>query len=114
MNKPTFGPWFVGAQNDGLYVIDRPPRPSNDDINPDADVEVIAKVYRPADGRHETEMARARLIAAAPDLLEASKELDGLDCCEGYTFPESDWPRLWKALGLARAAVAKAEGKATD
>lgn len=34
--------WYVGAQNDGLFVIDAPPRPSTDDINPDQDVNVIA------------------------------------------------------------------------
>jgi hypothetical protein len=24
-------PWYLGAQNDGLFIIDTPPRPSNDD-----------------------------------------------------------------------------------
>lgn len=27
--------WYVGAQNDGCFIIDRPPRPSNDDVVPD-------------------------------------------------------------------------------
>lgn len=34
--------WYVGAQNDGLFVIDAPPRPLNDYVNPDQDVNVIA------------------------------------------------------------------------
>lgn len=28
--------WYLGAQNDGLFIINRPPRPSNDDIDPDS------------------------------------------------------------------------------
>lgn len=23
--------WYVGAMNDGLFIVDQPPRPSNDD-----------------------------------------------------------------------------------
>lgn len=34
--------WYVGAMNDGAFVIDAPPRPSTDDINPHQDVNVIA------------------------------------------------------------------------
>lgn len=34
--------WYVGAMNDGAFVIDAPPRPSTDDINPHQDVGVIA------------------------------------------------------------------------
>ena len=39
--------YYVGAQNDALYIIDKPPRPSNDDQwhdRPDGP-NVIAKVY---------------------------------------------------------------------
>lgn len=36
--------WYVGAQNDGLFIIDQPPRPSNDYINPDLHVNVIRAV----------------------------------------------------------------------
>lgn len=48
------------------------------------------------------------LVAAAPDLLDACRALDELDCCLGYVFPGSDWPKLWAALDAARAAIAKA------
>lgn len=34
--------WYVGAMNDGLFVIDAPPRPSTDDITNQPNVNVIA------------------------------------------------------------------------
>lgn len=43
--------WYVGAMNDALFVIDAPPRPSTDSINPDQpNVNVIAALgnYREA------------------------------------------------------------------
>lgn len=65
--KHTKGPWYVGAMNGCLFIIDQPPRPSNDDVNPDRQVNVVAKLdYASAD-------ANARLIAAAPELLEVLK-----------------------------------------
>ena len=69
----TPGPWYVGAQNDALYIIDQPPRPSNDDINPDANTNPIAKVYVAPDRRHETEAANARILAKAPEMLDTLK-----------------------------------------
>jgi hypothetical protein len=54
--------------------------------------------------------ADARLIAAAPDLLAACEAIDALDCCTGYSFPDSDWPLFWEALEKARAALVKARG----
>ena len=61
----TPGPWYVGAQNDALYIITRPPRPSRDDIVDIPDVKVIAIINVCNDD------ANARLIAAAPALLAA-------------------------------------------
>ena len=58
-SKHTPGPWFVGAQNDALYIINRRPAHDNDYPNHDADVTCIAKVY---------DEANAALIARAPDL----------------------------------------------
>lgn len=102
-SEHTPGPWHVGAQNDISFVIDKPPRPSNDDINPDHDVTVIAKVYQVAGG-YDEEAANARLLAAAPDLLQACRELinyelgmrGGLSVC----------------VRMAQAAIARAEGGA--
>ena len=53
--------------------------------------------------------ANARLIAAAPDLLAACKAVD-----DAWTGGENgDWRgALDRALGMARAAIAKAEGGA--
>lgn len=48
--------------------------------------------------------ANARLIAAAPDLLEALKGL----CRQGITSTAADWDTAWST---ARAAIAKAEGE---
>lgn len=50
--------------------------------------------------------ANARLIAAAPELLEACKRLMGRAFVGSHTPREQD--PLWK---LAHAAIAKAEGK---
>ena len=55
--------------------------------------------------------ADARLITASLDLYEACKALGALDCCEGYTLPRDEYLKLWDALGKARAAIAKAEGR---
>lgn len=33
--------WFVGSMNDGCFIIDKPPRPSHDYPNHDADVRCI-------------------------------------------------------------------------
>ena len=66
-SKHTPGPWFVGAQNDALYIIDRRPAHDNDYPNHHADVGCIAKVY---DDIRDAEIGRANaaLIARAPDL----------------------------------------------
>lgn len=57
--------------------------------------------------REECE-GNARLIAAAPDLLEALRAL--AECVEGYR--QTGCLGAWdKPLGEARAAIAKAEGE---
>lgn len=61
-----------------------------------------AGVYREAD---------ARLICAAPDLLEACKTLLKMDCCDGYEPKREDFVHLWDAISRAHEAVAKAEGR---
>ena len=50
--------------------------------------------------------ANARLIAAAPDLLEALKKIAKIE----DKMVGSDWEEIEEARAIARAAVAKAEG----
>lgn len=87
----TPGPWKIEErQIDDYYV------------NIQAKVETIAAVLT-MDPVYPTkkEMANARLITAAPDLLEALKEL--------VAVPNKHRPdRVWDE---ARAAIAKAEGR---
>lgn len=69
---PT-GPWFVGAMNDGLFIIDEPPRPAPVDfINPNAgqNTRVIAKLPE-NDRRADKEAA---VLAAGPELVGALRE----------------------------------------
>jgi hypothetical protein len=57
-------------------------------------------------------IANARLIAAAPDMLEAlvaAKEL--ADVMEGLTSGRSDDEWVWAAQATINAAIAKAEGR---
>lgn len=71
----TTKPWYVGAQNDMLYIIaGRAPSPDNDYPMHEAARTVIAKVYD-EDKSHTEAEANARLIAAAPELYVSVREL---------------------------------------
>ena len=87
MNKDTPGPWTHEGQGDITGIEDngfgRGP------------VDVCSVYLRTVEGRHE---ANARLIAAAPDLLEA------LEC-----LIKSDHDDV---IEMARAAIARARGEA--
>jgi hypothetical protein len=67
--------------------------------------EVGEKALAVGAGHYPSNIANARLIAAAPDLLEA---------CEALTHWDECWPSaaLGEALRKARAALAKAKGGA--
>ena len=84
MSKHTPGPWRV--------VEDRVPS----SLEVYAGKTAIAECWRRADV--ETEIANARLIAAAPDLLEALE------------FVIRGVPDTWEGVQKARAAIAKATG----
>lgn len=92
----TPGPWFVGAQNDGLYIIDGQPSPAPYDgpIPREHGPNVVARPNFALAGYE----ANAKLIAAAPEMLAALKF---------YAEYFDD-----EALGdAARGAIAKAEGR---
>jgi hypothetical protein len=91
MSSFTPGPWNI-FQSIGLEV--------------EADGIPICEIWQRGD--EEQEQANARLIAAAPDLLEALKEV--LSSWEdGYT-PNEDQD----TYNTARAAIRKATGKECD
>lgn len=85
----TPGPWYVGAQNDLLFVIaGRAPSADNDYPNHDAVRTVIAQLEFRDKGKSE-EAANARLIAAAPEMFALlqlfaaetfCEDTDGKDC----------------------------------
>jgi hypothetical protein len=100
MSKRTPGPWVI-RQNDG-YIK------SND--------RVVCKLYDVPIHGGDQKQGNAKLIAAAPDLLEALKELVELKKMkdEAGEYPESlpsDYierkPMAWEN---ARRAIRKAEG----
>lgn len=103
MSKFTPGPWHVAAYNDALYITSgRPPASSNDHPLNDSDRTVIARMLIPDCGSLE---ANAALIADAPALLKALKDLF-----------DSEWQdddgdeRLEDARDKARALIAKHGG----
>ena len=106
--KHTQGPWEIRATriDDNAFISDiqapNQDNPSQSGSNPT----VATTWYRPDDGEAE---ANARLIAAAPDLLEALNEL-----VNWFGMDRSDWDG-WEGvnevLDSASNAIAKATGK---
>jgi hypothetical protein len=107
----------VGAQNDAIFIINKPPRPSADDINPNQDVDVIAKVYLPDE-------ANARLIAAAPDLVDLVEAYEAWEgdlilsdeAWDGGMAPlprltQELWDRLLEIQAMRNAVSKKITGK---
>lgn len=106
--KHTPGPWYVGAQNDAIYIIaGRPPALNNDFPVHGADRELIAAMK--GDG-YSMDSANASLIAAAPDLLAALQVV-----MPALEVMRKQWPRSkhddsLDVVAFARAAIAKATG----
>lgn len=98
--------WYVGSQNDGLCIINRPPSPAGTDVVWEgrkevqhiACVDLITMTY--------DEASRcAKLLAAAPELLAALKALRA----------EAPPYSLGSALsGQVSDAIDKAEGKVKE
>jgi hypothetical protein len=101
--KHTPGPWFVGANtnNDGGVSI----------VSDEARVcvvDAIGKFPRGQGWNHQDAArdANARLIAAAPDMLEALKAISEVGIREIH-----DWQAIAERMqATALAAIAKAEG----
>lgn len=93
MSKQTPGPWKVFKDDFGFCI-----RPWNGG----GDIRSIAEIRKYAPGGGTAE-GNARLIAAAPDLLFALKNLLKVHECEGGT--------TYHAGDIAREAIAKAIGE---
>jgi len=97
-DKHTPGPWIVSEKRDGLLIIRQKDRATT--LLP------IGHVLAAGWEDKETAMANAALIAAAPALLEALRELTTvLDFHDEQTDTEKSW------IKTARAAIAQAEGE---
>ena len=94
MSKHTPGPWFLGEKVQGKHTVTdlRRIRSEREGMEHGA----VCEVYGIADGSEAH--ANARLIAAAPDLLEA------------LAFVIRGVPDTWEGVQKARASIAKATG----
>lgn len=96
MSKYTPGPWHVAERDDDgdvLYTVE-------------ADNLPVAYIYRKAERE-----ANARLIAAAPEMLEALKELTAWDLENLPGEVSLGFSGIEKDIALAKAAIAKATGE---
>jgi len=84
----TPGPWEVFESHTGIYILDS------------AEQAAVCKLEWCLEAE-----ANARLIAAAPELLDALKRL-----CSKFGVDDSGTPRDWTEWREARAVIAKAEG----
>lgn len=101
--RHTPGPWSFGGENVVNFVFDRegcihPPLSNAGEYQYAGPIAIVA-INEDAGGT-----ANARLIAAAPDLLEACEELLAVRTGDGLLDPASD------VFIRAAAVVAKAKG----
>lgn len=114
--KHTPGPWTTEAVSDAVRIIARVPSRDGMSRRPRGVKIILARLAPPQLPEAETH-ANARLMAAAPDLLEAcQKQHDALDLLlamlaerDRNFFPSES--AAWPAILAGNAAIAKAEGK---
>ena len=106
MSTRIYPPLFVGAMNDGVFIIDQPPRPAPDDSGPHESANgpnVIAKMT----ASNHLAIGLARQMAAAPDLLEALQHMLAVfDTPDSGSLAGAEQ----ETCAIARAALSKAEG----
>ena len=104
MSKHTPGPWSIVKKAKNMSITGN--------VHVVADKERFPSAFVPAwddpqkgeeDGTEEA-FANARLLSAAPDLLEALKALYAAT-------PDNEGGELGRACMIARAAISKAEGQ---
>ena len=108
MSKHTEGPWRVGESCHNILTVKKYESPLGDMRS-----KMIASAYTIDDvgltcKSHEELTANARLMAAAPELLEALKLIFADDTAQ------SIWNPNRNVRAIALAAIAKAEGSATQ
>jgi hypothetical protein len=97
----TPGPWAV-ARDAYIIPADHARRPIGAHVDPIVDRAEYANVICTMETRYGTQPANARLIAAAPDLLQSLQQLlDANDSSVLYS--DGNWEQ-------ARAAIARATG----
>jgi len=95
--KHTKKPWrIIDRGVEGVYII------APNSIHIDERICQMCIVYK----NHK---ANARLIASAPELLEALEKI--VTIIGGPQTNPSEWIRLKNSLDVAQQAIAKAEGK---
>lgn len=111
--KPTPGPWTVTSSDAGLWI--EPPNRGEAVI---CDLVPRQTLYSAEDD------ANARLIAAAPDLLEALRTVEAaffahasaaIETDAGWVVDDQQHPwipgaQAWPVIEIIRAAIKKAEG----
>ncbi len=94
---------YVGTMNDGIFIIDQPPRPAPvDHVAPIQDVGVIAKMVE----NDEAATKLAKQFAAAPEMFKAIVAY-ALPALEKHAHPFNHEHRACQVL---RDAIAKATG----
>lgn len=98
--KGTKGPWFEHREGSSTVYVEAKLR--------DGVIQEIA-ACGPTEAGSEAQSANARLIAAAPDLLEALMEMVAI--VKRNTYPTPDKPSSnWGRMEAAEQAIAKALG----
>lgn len=122
MKKHTSGPFYVGAQNDALFiVVGRPPALNNDYPNHTADRTAIAKVYDDSNAERIVacmnamegidDPAAARAILDDPRTSAATDMLQALKLCLADAQSIGGTNLSLEAFDAIHSAIAKAEGK---